>query len=208
MEILRIYLFTICFATLVVGCNTGSEERRQTQEDNQELLETNESEVTKGNETKNTDQQSATANITSASGSNLTGQATFTKENDNQIKFELEIQNVSEGSHAVHLHEKGDCSASDAKSAGGHWNPTNEKHGKRGTDSFHKGDIGNIDVGTNGKGSMSLTIDGWCIGGAEDCNILNKAVIIHAQGDDFTSQPSGDAGDRIGCGVIKEVGRQ
>ncbi|MEX2336274.1 MAG: superoxide dismutase family protein [Fulvivirga sp.] len=199
---IKTYILTSCFFLLLIGCGKGSEERRQTMEDNNELLETNEDVV--GSQDNEDREKTATANITSASGSKVTGQATFTSRGDNKVKFELTVENIAEGSHAVHLHEKGDCSASDAKSAGAHWNPTNEEHGKRGTDAFHKGDIGNMDVGSDGKGSMTMTIEGWCVGGAADCDILNKAVIIHAKGDDFVSQPSGAAGDRIGCGVIEK----
>ena len=73
--------------------------------------------------------------------------------------------------HAVHLHENGDCSAEDGSSAGGHWNPTMKPHGKRGDGtSFHKGDIGNMTVGNDGKGTMSMTVDGWSIGGADSTN--------------------------------------
>ena len=78
-------------------------------------------------------------------------------------------------------------------------------HGKRGDGtSYHKGDVGNMNVGQDGKGTMTLTVDGWSIGGADSTNVLNKSVIIHEKADDFTSQPSGNAGARVSCGVIKE----
>lgn len=148
------------------------------------------------------DEQKAVAEIMSASGSQLQGTATFTSASDGKVDFKLTVENVTPGEHAVHLHEQGDCSAADASSAMGHWNPTNQEHGKRGTGAFHKGDIGNMTVGEDGKGTMDITVEGWSIGGNADSNILDKAVIIHTGADDFTSQPSGAAGDRIGCGVI------
>ena len=78
-------------------------------------------------------------------------------------------------------------------------------HGKRGDGTaFHKGDIDNMKVGDDGKGSLTMTIEGWSIGGADSTNIIGKSVIIHEKADDFTSQPSGNAGGRISCGVIKE----
>ena len=79
----------------------------------------------------------AVAVISPASGSDVQGKAIF-KEAGDEVKVELELKNLESGKHAFHLHKKGDCSASDATSAGGHWNPTNEAHGKRGEGEFHK----------------------------------------------------------------------
>ena len=133
--------------------------------------------------------------------SGVTGTATFTQNGD-QITLTIEIQNVSPGLHAVHIHERGDCSAPDAKSAGGHWNPTDVAHGKWGVGEFHLGDIGNITVGEDGIGSIALTTDLWEIGTGSDIDVVGKGMIVHADADDFVSQPSGNAGARIGCGVI------
>lgn len=200
MKLFQTYAFVICVA-LLSACGAKHEDKRQTQEDD-DHFEPVPGEVV--DTTEDDKQKMAMADITSASGSSVTGKATFTELEDGTIKFKLEAQNLEQGAHAVHLHENGDCSAPDAKSAGGHWNPTNTKHGKRGTGEFHKGDIGNMEVGKDGKGALEMTIEGWSIGGAEDSNILNKAVIIHAGADDFTSQPSGAAGAMIGCGVVKQ----
>jgi Cu-Zn family superoxide dismutase len=146
----------------------------------------------------------ASATMEAASGSKVTGEANFTEE-DGKVLFELTVENLSAGEHAVHLHEKGDCSAEDASSAGGHWNPTMKPHGKRGDGgSFHKGDIANMSVGNDGRGTLSLSIEGWTIGGADSTNVVGKSVIVHEKADDFTSQPSGNAGSRLSCGVIKE----
>jgi len=151
------------------------------------------------------DEITAKAVMEPASGSQVTGEATFTEENGT-IVFELNAENLTPGEHAVHLHEKGDCSAEDASSAGGHWNPTMKPHGKRGDGtSFHKGDIANISVGDDGKGTLKLSIDDWSIGGADSTNVIGKSVIIHADPDDFTSQPAGNAGARVSCGVIKSI---
>ena len=146
----------------------------------------------------------ATAQINSASGSNLTGTAIFTKDGEN-ITLSIEIQNASPGLHAVHIHESGDCSAPDGTSAGGHWNPTGVAHGKWGEGEFHLGDIGNITVDEDGTGSIELTTDLWEIGTGSDVDVIGKGIIVHAGADDFTSQPSGAAGARIGCGVIEPV---
>jgi len=138
------------------------------------------------------------------SGSDLGGEVTFTQENG-EVTMEATITGLAEGQHAIHIHQKADCSAEDGTSAGGHWNPTNEKHGKWGdAEGYHKGDIGNFEVDANGEGTVSMTTDEWCIGcDDENKNIVGKAIIVHDGVDDFTSQPSGAAGTRVGCGVIK-----
>ena len=143
----------------------------------------------------------AVATIDSTSDSGVTGMAIFTQNGD-QITFTVEIQNATPGLHAVHIHENGDCSAPDGKSAGGHWNPTDVAHGKWGEGEFHLGDIGNITVGEDGTGSFELTTDLWEIGTGSDIDVVGKGMIVHADADDFVSQPSGNAGARIGCGVI------
>ena len=143
----------------------------------------------------------AIATIDSASGSSVTGMATFTQNGD-QITLTIEIQNASPGIHAVHIHENGDCSSPDGKSAGGHWNPTGVAHGKWGEGEFHLGDLGNITVGEDGTGGIELTTSLWEIGTGSDIDVVGRGIVVHAGADDFTSQPSGDAGARIGCGAI------
>jgi len=144
-------------------------------------------------------------NLMSSSGSELKGEATFMEAESGNIDLIVKLNGVAPGQHAVHIHEKGDCSAADASSAGGHWNPMNVDHGHRfEDDEFHKGDIGNITIGNDSTGVLDMEIAGWTIGGDSTTNILNKAVIVHAGPDDFSSQPSGAAGARIGCGVIKK----
>ena len=143
----------------------------------------------------------AIATIGSTSGSSVTGMATFTQ-NGEQITLTIEIQGATPGLHAVHIHESGDCSAPDGTSAGGHWNPTGVAHGKWGVGEFHLGDLGNITVGEDGTGSFELTTDLWDIGTGSDVDVVGKGIVVHAGADDFTSQPSGAAGARIGCGAI------
>jgi Cu-Zn family superoxide dismutase len=147
----------------------------------------------------------AKAMIQSASGSSLTGEATF-EESAGKVKMTLTVQGATPGTHAVHLYENGDCSANDATSAGGHWNPTHESHGKRAGDgAFHSGDIANLEVGADGTGNLEVSASNWTIGGAPETDVIGKAVIIHATADDFVSQPSGNAGAREGCGVVSQT---
>ena len=144
----------------------------------------------------------ATATIGETNESGVSGKAIFTQSGDN-IKLVITLANASAGEHAVHIHAKGDCSASDGTSAGGHWNPTGVAHGKWGEGEFHLGDIGNMMVDDRGMGKIELTTNLWEMNTGSDIDVVGKAIIAHAGADDFVSQPSGNAGARIGCGVIK-----
>jgi len=118
------------------------------------------------------------------------------------MNLDITVPKKAGKSVAVHLHEHGNCGDT-AMLAHGHWNPTNAQHGKWGSASFHSGDIGNIKLNAKGKGTLSLTTDLWTLGGKADKNILGKAVIVHGGMDDYKTQPTGNAGTRIGCGVIQ-----
>ena len=144
----------------------------------------------------------AVALIGPKSDSQVTGTATFTADNG-EVTLVLEVQNAPPGEHAFHLHQTGDCSAPDGTSAGGHWNPTEHDHGKWGAAPFHLGDVGNLIAGDDGSGALTLSTDLWSIGTGEHNDIVGRAVILHAGMDDYTSQPTGAAGGRIGCGVIE-----
>jgi superoxide dismutase, Cu-Zn family len=144
-------------------------------------------------------------NLNAKSNSNTSGEVTFT-EKDGVVTLEAHIFGLDPGTHAIHLHEKADCSSADGKSTGGHWNPTFEPHGAWQNDAgFHRGDIGNFEADENGHGMVKFSTDLWCIG-CEDPfkNILEKAVIVHQGTDDLVSQPSGAAGARVSCaGIIQ-----
>lgn len=185
---LAVIAFGVVFAT---SCNKNKKE---------EVKET-EVEVVK----KIVSEKKLTINLSPKSDSKAEGTASF-KETDGIVTMAAKLTGLTEGKHAIHLHEKADCSSVDGKSSGGHWNPTAQPHGKWGTDTgFHKGDIGNFKVGADGVGKVTLATDQWCIGCGDDTkNILGKAVIVHQGTDDFTSQPSGAAGNRISCGGIIE----
>jgi len=144
-------------------------------------------------------------NLKPKSGSGTSGLIIFTEENG-YVNLKANIKGLIPGVHAIHIHEKADCSSDDGKSSGGHWNPTFENHGSWGSENgYHRGDIGNFNTNNNGEGSVSFSTDLWCL----DCkdpikNIVGKAIIIHQGEDDLISQPSGAAGKRISCaGIIK-----
>jgi Cu-Zn family superoxide dismutase len=151
----------------------------------------------------------AVAVLEAKSKSKLAGRAVFSRMEGSWIRLHVEIAGVEPGLHACHIHETGDCSAPDAKSAGGHWNPTSRKHGQWGQPDgeFHLGDLGNIEVGADGRGSLDLTTDLWTIGDGGPTDVVGRAVVVHAKADDFTTQPTGNAGDRIGCGPIARSAR-
>src|SRR3546814_10339309 len=104
--------------------------------------------------------------------------------------------------HAIHVHEKGDCSAADASSAGGHFNPTGSPHGRAGTPTHHAGDMDNLTANAQGVADVNIHLAGVTLGGGAANDIAGRAVIVHAAPDDYTSQPSGNAGARVACGVI------
>ncbi|MTE27422.1 superoxide dismutase family protein [Winogradskyella ouciana] len=143
--------------------------------------------------------------LTPKSDSNVSGKVEF-KQKGNKVTMSAKMSGLTPGTHAIHIHAEADCSSPDGTSTGGHWNPTAQPHGKWGDEAgYHKGDIGNFEVGEDGTGNVLFSTDQWCIGcGDETKDILGKAIIVHQGTDDFTSQPSGAAGSRVSCGGIIE----
>lgn len=187
----------LCAGLVFTGCKNDKKEKEM--DDQQDTEMSSDMDNQKQDEIKK-----AKVTLQSVSDSKLTGNVVFTEE-DGEVSMTAIISGLAEGTHAIHIHEKGDCSAADGSSAGGHWNPTGKDHGKWGdAKGFHKGDIGNFEVDENGNGTVNLTTDEWCIGcGDENKDISGKAVIVHDGVDDYTSQPSGAAGTRVGCGTIE-----
>jgi Cu-Zn family superoxide dismutase len=108
-----------------------------------------------------------------------------------------------ESEHGIHIHEKGDCSSPDFKSAGEHFNPTQQQHGNPANPPHHLGDIPNIKANAEGKADVNARVEGVTLGDAGANDIVGKAVVVHEKVDDYTSQPAGNSGDRISCGVIE-----
>ncbi|MCM8570732.1 superoxide dismutase family protein [Gramella jeungdoensis] len=193
-------LLIFCTSLILFSCKNEKKE-------NEEMDDMSETEMSSDMETKKEEKEvkKVKVDLQAVSDSDLSGNVVFTEE-DGEVSMTAIISGLSEGKHAIHIHEKGDCSAADGKSAGGHWNPTDSQHGEWGSaDGYHKGDIGNFEVDANGNGTVNMSTDEWCIGcGDEKKDILGKAVIVHDGVDDYTSQPSGAAGTRVGCGVIQK----
>ena len=147
----------------------------------------------------------AVVNLAPASGSLVSGKLTLKPMGDG-VHITGEIGGLKAGgSHGFHIHEKGDCSAVDASSAGGHFNPAAQPHGRAGQGAHHAGDSDNLSADAKGVAKVNAHQSGITLGGGAANDIAGRAVIVHAQPDDYSSQPTGNAGGRIACGVITVV---
>ena len=145
------------------------------------------------------DAQKAVAVLNPTANSKVAGMVTFTKSGD-EVKVVADLTGLTPGKHGFHIHEFGDCSAPDATSAGGHFNPAKHQHGAPDANERHAGDLGNIEADASGKAHLELTDKVMKLAGAE--TIVGHAVIVHEKVDDLKTQPTGDAGGRVACGVI------
>jgi superoxide dismutase, Cu-Zn family len=135
------------------------------------------------------------------------GEIEFKQKNDEvEMKLTISFPSKAGKSVAVHIHEHGDC-GNEGNNAHGHWNPTTSKHGKWGTAEFHLGDIGNVELDQSGKGSLTIKTDQWSIGTGDVNDVVGRGLIVHDGVDDYITQPTGNAGSRIGCGVIQLAGQ-
>jgi len=148
----------------------------------------------------------ASANIVEISSSGVFGKAIF-KKMSNGIKLTVTLAGKKNTTVAAHIHSGNKCDYIDGSEAMGHWNPTGETHGYWGTESFHSGDLGNIELNNEGKGKLVVFDNNnrWSLEKIGKKDVTGKTIIIHSGYDDGTSQPSGNAGSRVGCGVITPV---
>ena len=143
----------------------------------------------------------AQTTLAPASKSKVSGTIMF-KEVDGGVEVTATVEGLKAGDHAYHVHEKGDCSAPDGASAGGHFNPNNHKHGAPEAEERHEGDFGNLTAGKDGKATKTFVMSGITIADGPT-SIVGKGFIVHEKKDDFKTQPTGNAGGRIACGVIE-----
>lgn len=161
-----------------------------------------------------------TAKLTTVDGKDA-GTATFTPGADGAVSVKVSVQNLSEGTHGIHVHAWGFCDAAGDKpfrSAGGHFNPSDVLHGgpptamkqtatsiaTQGALAGHAGDLGNIKVGKDGKGSLEIVTNRFTLS-AGDLSLQDKngsSIVIHAKEDDLKSNPNGKSGDRVACGIV------
>ena len=142
---------------------------------------------------------SAQAVLAPTQGNTAIGTVTFTQQND-KVLVEADIKGLTPGLHGFHIHEKGDCSAPDGSSAGGHFNPTHMPHGSPNSNMHHVGDMPMLLAGDDGTAKLHVELESMALQGPN--SIVGKSVIIHAQADDFETQPTGNSGARVACGVI------
>lgn len=151
-------------------------------------------------------QGAAKAVIHDATGKQV-GHATLKPGSQGVTLVEVTVTGLPAGTHAVHIHEVGKCEAPDFKSAGGHFNPSGKHHGHQNPQGAHAGDLPNLVVGKDGKGKLSWVTRDMTLAEGTENSIFHSggtAVVIHAQPDDNMSDPAGNAGGRIACGVVEK----
>jgi len=145
----------------------------------------------------------AVVHLTAASGSLVSGSLQLVG-NARGVRISGVIGGLAPGSsHGFHVHETGDCSAADAASAGGHFNPAASVHGRAGSRHHHAGDIDNLVAGPDGVARVELQMTGVSLGDGGPDDIAGRAFVVHAAPDDYRTQPSGNSGARIACGVVE-----
>jgi len=121
---------------------------------------------------------------------------------DGALKISIKVEGLPAGEHGVHVHMVGSCDAPTFASAGSHWNPTNAKHGLENPQGQHAGDMPNLSVGADGHGTLDYMLKGGNLEGLLDAD--GSAIVVHAKVDDQKTDPSGNSGDRIACGVFRK----
>src|SRR5690606_29260327 len=144
----------------------------------------------------------AQAMIEPTEGHDARGEASFV-ETDEGLDIDVTMTGLAPGEHGLHVHENGDCSGPAAEAAGDHFNPDGTPHGAPTDDPSerHAGDLGNLTADSDGNAELMLTMPDLTIEG--DRGVVGRAIVVHSDEDDFMTQPSGDSGDRVACGVIE-----
>lgn len=144
---------------------------------------------------------SAVVTLAPTAGSTASGTITFSQSGE-KVLVVANVTGLAPGLHGFHVHEKGDCSAPDAMSAGGHFNPTGKPHGNPIAADHHAGDMPMLVADASGVAKIYVELDPMRVGGGPT-DIVGKAVIVHKDADDYTTQPTGNSGARVACGVIR-----
>lgn len=145
----------------------------------------------------------ASATLVDAEGKSI-GKVAFVQARDG-LKVKATVAGVKAGTYGFHIHTAGKCDAPDFASAGGHWNPTEHKHGKENPEGPHMGDLPNVDVAPSGMGTLEFVVPGAMLSGGEHplLDTDGASAMLHAGPDDYKTDPSGASGARIACGVIE-----
>ncbi|RLJ65388.1 superoxide dismutase family protein [Sulfurisoma sediminicola] len=142
----------------------------------------------------------AQATLEPRSGSQVAGSVTFVA-HDDKLRVEARVSGLTPGDHGFHIHESGDCSAPDASSAKGHFNPAGKAHGHQGSE-HHAGDMPNLVADASGNANLVAELSQLSLAEGSS-GILGRSVVIHADPDDYRSQPAGNSGKRVACGTIR-----
>jgi len=142
----------------------------------------------------------AIAVIHPTAGNKVSGTVTFTEVADG-VQIQAEITGLTPGNHGFHVHQFGDCSAADASSAGAHFNPTNKPHAGPDAVERHVGDMGNIEADASGSAKLDYVDHHISVANDKE-SVIGRSVVVHVKADDLKSQPAGDSGARVACGVI------
>lgn len=145
----------------------------------------------------------ASATLEARSGSSVSGTVDFQAVGQ-KLRVEARVAGLTPGQHGFHVHEAGDCSAPDASSAKGHFNPAGRPHGHHGGSDRHAGDMPNLVADSSGKAALSVEVDMLSLTQGPG-GILQRSVVVHADPDDYQSQPAGNSGKRVACGVIRPL---
>lgn len=198
-------IFVLFVAIFLTACGTGNEEEMDTQNQENTSSESDLNIKEQAQETSATLGEEVLVSLENTEGADI-GTATLT-EKDSGVSIHLEAENLPPGTHGFHIHEAGVCEPPTFESAGSHYNPTGAKHGFDDPEGPHAGDLENIVVSEDGTVNVEVIADMVTLErGAENTLYTDEgtSLIIHSDADDYISQPSGNAGDRIACGVIGE----
>ncbi len=146
----------------------------------------------------------AMAGLQPTTGQTAKGMVHFSDVGEGNVEVQIDLTGVPPGVHGFHIHEKGDC-GNNANNAGGHFNPTGMVHGAPDAVSHHAGDFGNVTADANGEVHTRFTTHSISLKSGGSTNPVGRAVVLHERADDLVSQPSGNAGARIACGVIETM---
>lgn len=195
----RLFFLPVSLGIMLTLAGCGSSEEKESTEDKTVVED---SEETSSIESENAVEK-ITVNLKNIKGDEV-GKVNL-EETDGGVRILLDAANLPKGTHAIHIHETGACEKPDFESAGGHFNPTNASHGTEHEKGAHAGDLPNIEVAEDGTIKEELLAKGVTLKMDQENTLFDSdgsALVIHEKADDYKSQPSGDAGDRIACGEI------
>lgn len=144
----------------------------------------------------------ATASLNPTAGNKTYGEVTF-EQVGGKVRVVAQVARLTPSQeHGFHVHEVGDCGSADGTSAGGHFNPQGKPHGGPGSMARHAGDLPNLKANAKGRATLTVEVEGLTVTPGP-ASVVGRSVVVHAKPDDYRSQPSGDSGARVACGVIR-----